>query len=155
VVILVIETSLSLEYLKRWIELLLRVLRTAWSATRTSAQNAAFSLEIRHMRDPSFASLLPASHTHHHQNNKNVFVEKRSIDTKSFFLSCKLNDNTTTYKIVAMASLCDIVPSGVITGDDVLTLFEHARANSYAIPAVNCTRCVQFRGEKMKNGCIF
>lgn len=41
-----------------------------------------------------------------------------------------------------MASLNDLVPSGVITGDDVLTLFEHARANSYAIPAVNCTRYV-------------
>ena len=41
-----------------------------------------------------------------------------------------------------MASLSDIVPSGVITGDDLLTLMEHARANSYAIPAVNCTRSV-------------
>jgi hypothetical protein len=41
-----------------------------------------------------------------------------------------------------MASLSDIVPSGVITGDDLLTLMEHARANSYAIPAVNCTRYV-------------
>jgi len=38
-----------------------------------------------------------------------------------------------------MASLNDLVPSGVITGDHVLTLFEHARANGYAIPAVNCT----------------
>lgn len=38
-----------------------------------------------------------------------------------------------------MASLNDLVPSGVITGDDCLKLFEHARANSYAIPAVNCT----------------
>jgi hypothetical protein len=47
-----------------------------------------------------------------------------------------------TTETVTMASLTDIVPSGVITGDDVLTLFEHARANSYAIPAVNCTRCV-------------
>jgi len=39
-----------------------------------------------------------------------------------------------------MASLNDLVPSGVITGDDVLTLFEHARANGYSLPAVNCTR---------------
>jgi fructose-bisphosphate aldolase class II len=38
-----------------------------------------------------------------------------------------------------MASLNDLVPSGVVTGDDLLTLLEHARANSYAIPAVNCT----------------
>lgn len=41
-----------------------------------------------------------------------------------------------------MASLNDLVPSGVVTGDDLLTLMEHARANSYAIPAVNCTRYV-------------
>ena len=41
-----------------------------------------------------------------------------------------------------MASLNDIVPSGVVTGDDLLALLEHARANNYAIPAVNCTRYV-------------
>ena len=41
-----------------------------------------------------------------------------------------------------MSSLADLVPSGVITGDDVLTLFDHARTNGYAIPAVNCTRYV-------------
>lgn len=35
--------------------------------------------------------------------------------------------------------LNEIVPAGVITGDDVINLFEHARANGYAIPAVNCT----------------
>jgi len=39
-----------------------------------------------------------------------------------------------------MAPLNDIVPAGVVTGDDLLNLFEHARANGYAIPAVNCTR---------------
>ena len=42
-----------------------------------------------------------------------------------------------------MASLNDLVPSGVVTGDDLLTLLEHARANGYAIPAVNCTRYVR------------
>jgi hypothetical protein len=36
---------------------------------------------------------------------------------------------------------CD-VPVGVITGDDVVALFKHARDNGYAIPAFNCTRCV-------------
>lgn len=41
-----------------------------------------------------------------------------------------------------MSSLNDIVPSGVVTGDDLLALLEHARANNYAIPAVNCTRYV-------------
>jgi len=31
------------------------------------------------------------------------------------------------------------VPTGVVTGDNLLKLLEHARDNSYAIPAVNCT----------------
>jgi len=38
-----------------------------------------------------------------------------------------------------MAALEDIVPPGVITGKDVLTLFEYAREKGFAIPAVNCT----------------
>eukprot|EP00536_Pseudo-nitzschia_multiseries_P012175 jgi/Psemu1/31110/gm1.31110_g len=38
-----------------------------------------------------------------------------------------------------MTSLADIVPPGVVTGDNLVKLMEHARANSYAIPAVNCT----------------
>lgn len=36
-------------------------------------------------------------------------------------------------------SLASIVPPGVVTGDDLLKLMDHARANEYAIPAVNCT----------------
>ena len=44
-----------------------------------------------------------------------------------------------------MSSLSDIVPSGVVTGDDLVNLLDHARANSYAIPAVNCTRYVDQR----------
>jgi len=36
-------------------------------------------------------------------------------------------------------SLTEIVPPGVVTGDDLLKLLEHARDNGYAIPAVNCT----------------
>jgi len=35
--------------------------------------------------------------------------------------------------------LNQIVPPGVVTGKDLLNLMEHARANGYAIPAVNCT----------------
>lgn len=31
------------------------------------------------------------------------------------------------------------LPSGVITGDNLMKLFKHARDNNYAIPAVNCT----------------
>ncbi|CAB9508184.1 Fructose-bisphosphate aldolase class 2 [Seminavis robusta] len=38
-----------------------------------------------------------------------------------------------------MTSLVDIVPPGVVTGDDLLTLLQHARTEGYAIPAVNCT----------------
>jgi fructose-bisphosphate aldolase class II len=39
-----------------------------------------------------------------------------------------------------MASLNELVPPGVVTGDNLVVLFEHARTNGYAIPAVNCTR---------------
>ena len=42
-----------------------------------------------------------------------------------------------------MTALADIVPSGVVTGDNLVKLLDHARANGYAIPAVNCTRCVR------------
>jgi len=43
-----------------------------------------------------------------------------------------------------MTSITDIVPPGVVTGDNLLKLLEHARDNGYAIPAVNCTRLVKF-----------
>jgi len=38
-----------------------------------------------------------------------------------------------------MSALCDIVPSGVVTGDNLVKLMDYARDNSFAIPAVNCT----------------
>jgi len=38
-----------------------------------------------------------------------------------------------------MAPLNDIVPAGVVTGDDLLKLLTHARETGYAIPAFNCT----------------
>jgi hypothetical protein len=44
-----------------------------------------------------------------------------------------------------MTSLNDLVPSGVVTGADLVTLLTHARDNNYAIPAVNCTRYVVCR----------
>ena len=50
--------------------------------------------------------------------------------------------NTPPFIYTIMPSLSDIVPAGVVTGDDLYNLFEHARANGYAIPAVNCTRSV-------------
>jgi len=36
-------------------------------------------------------------------------------------------------------SLADIVPAGVVTGDNLVKLLEHAKDNGYAIPAFNCT----------------
>jgi fructose-bisphosphate aldolase class II len=39
-----------------------------------------------------------------------------------------------------MTALNTIVPPGVVTGDNLVKLLEHARDNGYAIPAVNCTR---------------
>jgi fructose-bisphosphate aldolase class II len=38
-----------------------------------------------------------------------------------------------------MTSITDIVPPGVVTGDNLIKLLKHARDNGYAIPAVNCT----------------
>jgi len=35
--------------------------------------------------------------------------------------------------------LKEVVPAGVVTGKDLMTLLEHAKQNGYAIPAVNCT----------------
>lgn len=36
-----------------------------------------------------------------------------------------------------MTKLSDLVPSGVITGKDVLALFDYAKSNQFALPAVN------------------
>ena len=38
-----------------------------------------------------------------------------------------------------MKKILDIVKPGVISGDDVTQLFEHAKSNEFAIPAVNVT----------------
>ncbi|KAI8580143.1 hypothetical protein K450DRAFT_238365 [Umbelopsis ramanniana AG] len=35
--------------------------------------------------------------------------------------------------------LLDIVPAGVVTGDNLRKLFAYAKANKFAIPAINCT----------------
>lgn len=35
--------------------------------------------------------------------------------------------------------LLDIVPTGVVTGKNLLKLFEYAREHKFAIPAINCT----------------
>jgi fructose-bisphosphate aldolase class II len=39
---------------------------------------------------------------------------------------------------VKMAKLLDIVKPGVVTGEDVQKIFAYAKANNFAIPAVNC-----------------
>lgn len=68
-----------------------------------------------------------------------------SIHSPSIPFSLQLRSESSRYtlsqqKQTTMSSLTDIVPAGVVTGDDLLTLLEHARTNGYAIPAVNCTR---------------
>jgi fructose-bisphosphate aldolase class II len=35
--------------------------------------------------------------------------------------------------------ILDIVPAGVVTGKNLLKVFEYARENNFAIPAINCT----------------
>lgn len=37
-----------------------------------------------------------------------------------------------------MSSLSELVPAGVVTGDDIQKVFAHAKANQYALPAANC-----------------
>lgn len=38
-----------------------------------------------------------------------------------------------------MSTLNDLVPAGVLTGDDVQKVFAYAKAHGFALPAVNCT----------------
>jgi hypothetical protein len=57
-----------------------------------------------------------------------------------FYVSVPFSKTEPFFVTSTMTSLCDLVPPGVVTGDDLMTLFEHARTNGYAIPAVNCTR---------------
>ena len=35
--------------------------------------------------------------------------------------------------------IADIVPAGVITGDDVLKVFQYAEEHNFAIPSINAT----------------
>ena len=41
-----------------------------------------------------------------------------------------------------MTALNDIVPAGVVTGDDMTALMEYCREHEFALPAVNVTRYV-------------
>lgn len=47
-----------------------------------------------------------------------------------------------------MSPLKDLVPAGVIVGDDVQKVFAYAKANNFALPAANCT------GTNTVNGCL-
>lgn len=47
-----------------------------------------------------------------------------------------------------MSSLKDLIPAGVILGDDVQNLFAYAKAHQFALPAVNCT------GTNTVNACL-
>ena len=38
-----------------------------------------------------------------------------------------------------MSALEDLVPAGVIVGDDVQKVFAYAKAHQFALPAANCT----------------
>lgn len=43
------------------------------------------------------------------------------------------------YPLYLIMGILDIVPTGVITGDDVLKLFNYAQEHAFAIPSVNVT----------------
>jgi fructose-bisphosphate aldolase, class II len=47
-----------------------------------------------------------------------------------------------------MSTLKDLVPAGVIVGDDVQKLFAYAKAHEFALPGVNCT------GTNTVNACL-
>ena len=71
---------------------------------------------------------------------KNSSHKSHSSDLPHFSFSSlfilKLLATGTTFKM----ALSDIIPPGVVTGDNLMKLMEHARDNGYAIPAVNVTR---------------
>ncbi len=47
-----------------------------------------------------------------------------------------------------MSTLKDLIPAGVILGDDVQKVFAYAKAHQFALPAVNCT------GTNTVNACL-
>ena len=62
----------------------------------------------------------------------NAYIRKLNYERYAY---TKFQINTNN-----MTSIADIVPPGVVTGDNLMKLLEHARDNAYALPAVNCTR---------------
>ena len=106
-----------------------------------------FSSVVAHFRRVGLLFPPPPRHSRPfpRQNSAQIFASCpfRIITRKAFR---HLPPRCTT----TMSSLSDLVPAGVITGDDVLTLFDHARTNGYAIPAVNCTRYVRFEQRRRR-----
>ncbi len=47
-----------------------------------------------------------------------------------------------------MSALQDLIPAGVVLGDDVQKVFAYAKAHQFALPAANCT------GTNTVNGCL-
>ena len=51
--------------------------------------------------------------------------------------------------------LLDIVPAGVITGDNVRKVFNYASKHGFAIPAINCTSSSTINAALGKLSCLF
>jgi len=54
------------------------------------------------------------------------------------FLSIHLNRSYSTFAN-KNKKLLDIVKPGIVTGNDLFKLYNYAKANKFAIPAINCT----------------
>lgn len=112
-----------------------QIQRLAWRTVGSSpAGSFFFALHASH----SHGYVVPV-HSRAGKKKKRSHPHRCTAPTLPY---CNTQQQEREYSIVKMASLNDIVPAGVVTGDDLLTLLEHARANGYAIPAVNCTRYV-------------
>jgi hypothetical protein len=77
----------------------------------------------------------------HHRKLKNSFFNELYFDCRTYnqliveyCLTVNIFKNTTI-----MSSNKAGVPNGVIYGEDVRKLFQHAQDNQYAIPAINVT----------------
>jgi hypothetical protein len=69
---------------------------------------------------------------------KKISIGRSTNRPQKMFFPSRMSSVVADYS----TPLNELVPPGVVTGDDLLVLLEHARANGYALPAVNCTRYV-------------
>jgi fructose-bisphosphate aldolase class II len=65
---------------------------------------------------------------------------------QEFKLNCFIFKTTENYRIQSMSKIFDFVKPGVISGDDVQKVFEIAKQNSFALPAVNCVNTDSVNG---------